>query len=72
MVGAGNEFLQAADLLGIHALRLLKHLVGIAVCLLGDVFKKGGQHTFFLRKVYDLASWFAVLPVIGVGCILLN
>ena len=64
LVGARDQFLQAADLLRVHALRLLEHLVGIAVRLLGDIFEKGGQYAL------HPAGLLVVLPVFRGGGIL--
>ena len=72
LVGAGDQLLQTADLLLVHLLRLLKHLVGIPVGLAAQTLEQRGQQALLRGEFHHAGIIFSgVFLFLLLGCLLL-
>ena len=72
LVGTGDQLLQTADLLLVHLLRLLKHLVGIPVGLAAQTLEQRGQQALLRGEFHHAGIIFSgVFLFLLLGCLLL-
>ena len=71
LVGAGDQLLQTADILLVHLLRLLEHLVGIPVGLAAQTLEQRGQQALLRGEFHHAGIIFSGVFLFLLGCLLL-